>query len=155
MLTEDHYGFKYKSIAELAQFWRIPVRTLQYRLSRGWNKDIALTFVPRVFDSYWVDPIGEVHSSLKDMCYVWGIPIEDYIRRVHLEKWSSRKALITGSPRLKCFGLYGEPYPSFTALCHNYNADPKLVYGALVNGGTLDAALINGMSDLTDDNVNC
>ena len=89
----DHKGKKYKSLADLANAYNIPVRVLEKRLSYGWVMQDALTTPTN--KTVNIDHLGNEYPSFEAMCDAYHIKKTTVKHRVLRLGWSIGRALTT------------------------------------------------------------
>lgn len=86
------------------------------------------------------DHLGNMYSSIGDMCNTYGIKISTFYSRLQ-RGYTLQDALTERRWNHCCCDHNGKQYPSFEDMCLYYNQGKKLVINRLHNGWSLEDAL--------------
>ena len=100
ILSKDHKGNLFRSLAAMARCWGLKPCTVWSRLDAGWDIEEALTapLTPHCKRScrkaVWKDHLGREYGSIREMCRAWGINQSTFqSRRRRRGGWTIERAL--------------------------------------------------------------
>lgn len=134
----DHLGNVFKSMAEMCKYWNIKTNTYRERLNRGYTKKESLTLTDeeialRNRSPYSLeertDHLGNVFTSINNMCKYWNISVITYKKRKKLGL-SKKDCLILP----KIYDHLNNEFDSVPKMCKYWNI-PLSTYRKRINDG--------------------
>jgi hypothetical protein len=158
----DHMGNEFRSMQEMADYWNIPLSTLQHRIT-----DIKLPIKDALTkstdeikpDRTCHDHIGNSFPSKKAMCEHYGIPITVYHSRIRLG-WSMEKSLtepiadVPGNTKTATDHT-GQKFRSISEMCKAWNITRSLYNIRIKSGCSIEEALTMPKKDMKITKQNC
>ena len=146
----DHLGNVFDSKTKMCKYYNVNVSTYDGRRARGATKEEALTGTMKdkihVSEEDRTDHLGNVFSTIREMCNYWGINKSCYIDRVS-KGWSKEKALTQKSRKQKikdlgdCTDHLGNTFNSIREMCDYWGITDTTYHFRLKQGYTKEESL--------------
>ena len=151
----DHLGNVYSSVKDMCKFWNISKEKYKYRKRHGWSLEDILTksITSVVVKKECTDHLGNVYSSIKDMCAFYKISQDTFNFRLKAG-WTLEEALTIpiykyNSSYNKCYDHLGNEYKSTQEMCKKYNIDRNTYRNRIKRGWSIEEALTKPTSSLS------
>lgn len=150
---KDHLGNEFPSKEAMLRHYGIPKISLDYRLSKGWSLEKALT-TPKGDTRFTTameceDHLGNKFKSKKDMCEYWHVPRALFFRRIKTPGWDLERALTqpivkqhVGAKRNLVTGPDGKTYWNIDEMCAEYGITKTQYMTNIRNGLSVADALV-------------
>lgn len=140
----DHLGNTYKSMQEMCRYWNVNAKTVKSRIKRGESVKDALT---KKVDSHTkvevTDHLGNVFSSIKDMCGYWNVNPATF--RSRISRGETLKDALTGEGKTcitkEVTDHLGNVFVSKAEMCRYWKVNFSTFQGRLLHGDSLEEAL--------------
>ena len=141
-VVTDHLGNSYKSMALMAEAYKIDFSTLRTRLKSGLSLEEALTeSVSHTSNRTVEDHKGNRYSNISEMCRHWKISRCSYDQR-RRKGWTLERILTTPMARPCAVKDHtGREHKSFRAMCKAWGMNHRTVKDRLRKGESLMDAL--------------